>query len=75
MLYEKQLNKINLYSKFNNKELKRNDILYIIWTLITIFILSIIVIHSTIYNSLIVSTISILVLGIFLYFNYINLKI
>lgn len=49
--------------------------LYLSWTLMMLFILTIIVVHSTIYNSLLVSTLSILILGIFLYYNYINLKI
>ena len=76
-IYEKQDNKINLYSTFKlyEEHLKRNEILYVSWTLIFIFLISIIVIHSTIYNSLIISILSILFLGIFIYFNYINLKI
>jgi len=74
-IYEKQDNKINLYSIFNNQYIKRNDILYLSWNLIMVFIITIIVIHSTIYNSLIISTISILFLALFLFFNYKNLKI
>lgn len=69
--------KINLYSNVSvyNKEYKRSNILYIIWTILALFILSIIIIHSTIYNSLSVSMISIIILFIFIYYNYRNLKI
>jgi hypothetical protein len=76
-LYKTNEDKINLYS---NVQLYRDDIkikdnLYLSWTLIIIFILSIIVIHSTIYNSFVLSILSILCLGIFIYYNYNNLKI
>lgn len=57
------------------EEIKPKTMLYLSWTLMMLFILTIIVVHSTIYNSLLVSTLSILILGIFLYYNYINLKI
>ena len=76
-IYEKQDNKIDLFSSFKLYEepLKRRKILYLSWTIIIVFLLSIIVIHSTIYNSLMISILSILFLGIFVYFNYLNLKI
>ena len=76
-IYETQDNNINLYSKLKlfEEPLRRNHILYLSWTLIMIFLISINVIHSTIYNSLIISIISILFLVTFIYFNYINLKI
>lgn len=54
---------------------KRKDILYLVWTIITLFLLSIIVIYNSIYQSLFTSILSILVLGIFVYYNYMNLKI
>jgi hypothetical protein len=67
---------VNLYSNIKYKEeIKSKDILYLSWTFIMIFMLSVIVIHSTIHNSLVVSTLSILCLGVFIYYNYINLKI
>ena len=76
-IYEKPDNKIDLFSSFKLYEepLKRRKILYLSWTIIIVFLLSIIVIHSTIYNSLMISILSILFLGIFVYFNYLNLKI
>jgi len=76
-IYEKPDNKIELFSSFKLYEepLKRRKILYLSWTIIIVFLLSIIVIHSTIYNSLMISILSILFLGIFVYFNYLNLKI
>ena len=76
-IYEKQDNKIDLFSRFKLYEepIKRSKMLYISWSIIILFVLSIIVIHSTIYNSLIISILSILFLGVFLYFNSINLKI
>ena len=76
-IYEKPDNKIELFSSFKLYEepLKRRKILYLSWSIIILFVLSIIVIHSTIYNSLMISILSILFLGIFVYFNYLNLKI
>lgn len=76
-IYEKQDNKIDLFSRFKLYEdpIKRSKILYLSWSIIILFVLSIIVIHSTIYNSLMISILSILFLGIFVYFNYLNLKI
>lgn len=76
-IYEKQDNKIDLFSRFKLYEepLKRRKILYLSWTIIIVFLLSIIVVYSTIYNSLMISILSILFLGIFVYFNYLNLKI
>lgn len=76
-IYEKQDNKIDLFSSFKLYEepIKRSKMLYLSWIIIILFVLSIIVIHSTIYNSLIISILSILFLGVFLYFNSINLKI
>ena len=73
-IYEKPDNKIDLFSSFKLYEepLKRRKILYLSWTIIIVFLLSIIVIHSTIYNSLMISILSILFLGIFVYFNYLN---
>ena len=71
-IYEKPDNKIDLFSSFKLYEepLKRRKILYLSWTIIIVFLLSIIVIHSTIYNSLMISILSILFLGIFVYFRY-----
>lgn len=69
------MSQINLQSNMYGGEIKQKTMLYLSWTLMMLFVLTIIVVHSTIYNSVLVSTLSILILGIFLYYNYINLKI
>ena len=69
------MSQINLQSNMYREDIKPKTMLYLSWTLMMLFILTVIVVHSTIYNSFVVSTLSILILGIFLYYNYINLKI
>lgn len=69
------MTQINLQSNMYGEEIKPKTMLYLSWTLMMLFVLTIIVVHSTIYNSVLVSTLSISILGIFLYYNYINLKI
>jgi len=55
--------------------LKRATILCVSWVIIALFLLSIIIVYNTIYQSLITSMMTVLCLGIFIFYNYNNLKI
>jgi len=56
-------------------ESKRIHTLYLIWVILTLFILAVIVLHSTTYNSLVFAVLSVVILCIFSYYNLKNLKI